>query len=106
MVCILPFAFQLLPSCLSPLPYHSPMAYPVTVNVEPLRTNRNRLTVAFRLLLAIPHIILVGGVGFGFSSRVHASGFGSETGVLGVVAALLATLTSSTIPFAPRPPPP
>jgi hypothetical protein len=76
------------------------MAYPVVVTIEPLRAGRNRLTVAFRLLLAIPHIILVGGVGFGFSSRVHATGAGTETGVLGVVAAVLAIISWFTIVFA------
>ena len=33
------------------------MTYPVTVRVEPALANRNRLTVGFRLLLAIPHFI-------------------------------------------------
>jgi hypothetical protein len=75
------------------------MGYPVVVNVEPLRTNRNRMTVAFRLLLAIPHIILVGGVGFSFSSRIHASGAGSETGLLGGVAIVLAIISWFTIVF-------
>ena len=36
------------------------MAYPVTVGVEPQMEHRNRLTVALRLILAIPHAILVG----------------------------------------------
>ena len=41
------------------------MPYPVSVSVEPALANRNRLTTAFRLILAIPHIVLVGGVGRG-----------------------------------------
>ena len=45
------------------------MSYPVSVGVEPSLANRNRLTTAFRLILAIPHLILVGGVGFGVASR-------------------------------------
>jgi uncharacterized protein DUF4389 len=76
------------------------MAYPVVVNVEPLRANRNRLTVAFRLLLAIPHLILVGGVGFSASSRFARTGFGSETGLLGAVAFVLAIVSWFTIVFA------
>lgn len=76
------------------------MSYPVVVNVEPLRTNRNRLTVAFRLLLAIPHLILVGGVGFSFSSRFARTGYGSETGLLGAVAIFLAIVSWFTIVFA------
>jgi hypothetical protein len=77
----------------------STMAYPVTVNVEPLLTNRNRLTVAFRLLLAIPHLILVGGVGFSLSSRYARTGYGSETGLLGAVAVVLAIVSWFTIVF-------
>jgi hypothetical protein len=66
------------------------MAYPVTVNVEPAIANRNRLTTFFRLILAIPHIILVGGAGIGLaggSSRNDstATSFG-EGGLLGAVA--------------------
>jgi hypothetical protein len=72
------------------------MPYPVTVRVEPLLRNRNRLTVGFRLLLAIPHLILVGGVGISFALRSGRGGgtsFGTETGVLGVVAYLLAIVS-------------
>lgn len=35
-------------------------AHPVEVSLEPAIENRNRLTTAFRLLLALPHLILVG----------------------------------------------
>ena len=35
--------------------------HPVQISVEPALTERNRLTTAFRPLLAIPHLILVGG---------------------------------------------
>jgi hypothetical protein len=45
------------------------MAYPVAVSVEPSLTGRHRLTTAFRLILAIPYLILVGGAGFGFAYR-------------------------------------
>jgi hypothetical protein len=76
------------------------MAYPIVVNVETLRTNRNRLTVAFRLLLAIPHLILVGGVGFSVSSKFARTGYGSETGLLGAVAIVLAIVSWFTIVFA------
>ena len=50
------------------------MPYAVFVSVEPALTNRNRLTTAFRLLLAIPHIILVGGVGVGLSIGSRGGG--------------------------------
>jgi hypothetical protein len=38
------------------------MSYPVTVSIQPKLENRNRLTTAFRVILYIPHAILVGGM--------------------------------------------
>jgi hypothetical protein len=74
------------------------MSYPVSVSVEPSLTSRNRLTTAFRLILAIPHLILVGGVGIGVASRgdrtTTASG---EGGLLGAVAVFLAIVSWFTI---------
>lgn len=72
------------------------MAYPVSVAVEPALTNRNRLTTAFRLILAIPHMIVVGAVGIGValrSGRGDATTLGGETGILGVAAYLLAIVS-------------
>ena len=77
------------------------MPYPVSVIVEPSLTNRNRLTTAFRLILAIPHLIVVGGVGFGIASRGDGrTTVGSETGLLGAVAIFLAIVSWFTIVFA------
>ena len=76
------------------------MAYPVSVTVDPQLADRNRLTTAFRLILAIPHLILVGGVGAGFAyynSRNNATSFGGERGLLGTVAAVLAVISWFTI---------
>jgi hypothetical protein len=79
------------------------MPYPVTVSVEPALTNRNRLTTLFRLILAIPHIILVGGVGLGVafsqneSSTWSAGQGGFEGGLLGAVAVFLAIISWFTI---------
>jgi len=71
-------------------------AYPVTYDVEPQIAERNRLTVAFRLILAIPHMLLVGGPGFGV-------GVGSDrTGVLGTVAAVAAVINWFIIVFTGR----
>ncbi len=39
-----------------PVPEQVP--YPVDFDVEPCTTGRNRLTVAFRIILAIPQVIL------------------------------------------------
>ncbi len=81
----------------------SGMAYPVSIDVAPQLANRNRLTVAFRLILAIPHLLLVGGIGMGFalqSSRGDvSSSIGSETGLLGAVAYILAIVSWFTIVF-------
>jgi hypothetical protein len=77
------------------------MPYPVTVSLEPSLTNRNRLTTAFRLILAIPHLILVGGVGLGVASRGGGrTSAGTEGGLLGAVAVFLAIVSWFTIVFA------
>lgn len=76
------------------------MAYPVTVTVQPLLTNRDRVTTLFRIILAIPHIILVGGatlgttLGSGSSSTLS---LGGEAGLLGAVAYFLAIVSWVTI---------
>ena len=77
------------------------MAYPVSIDVTPAYANRNRLTTAFRLILAIPHIVLVGGVGVGFawSSYGRSESIGGEAGLLGAVAFFLAIISWFTIVF-------
>jgi Domain of unknown function (DUF4389) len=78
------------------------VAYPVTVTIEPQYDNRNRLTTAFRLILAIPHLLLVGGIGVGVAFS-GGSGGGSgtsltgESGLLGAVAWILAVISWFTI---------
>lgn len=70
--------------------------YPVSFEVERQTTERNRLTVGFRLILAIPHMLLVGGPGFGI-------GMGSDrTGVLGAVAGVVAIINWFIIVFTGR----
>ncbi len=76
------------------------MSYPVSVSIEPRLRERNRLTTAFRIILAIPHLIIVGGVGLGLA--VHQTGtdvtsFGGETGLLGAAAWILAIVSWVTI---------
>jgi hypothetical protein len=76
------------------------MAYPVNVAVEPLLTNRDRITTFFRFFLALPHLILVGGasVGFTLGSREGNMGsWGGEGGLLGAVAYFLAIVSWFTI---------
>ncbi len=77
------------------------MPYPVSITIEPALTNRNRLTTAFRLILAIPHIILVGGFSAGVAvSSGDSTSVGVEGGLLGAVAVFLAIVSWFTILFA------
>jgi hypothetical protein len=78
------------------------MAYPVSVSVEPALAQRNRLTTAFRLVLAIPHLILVGGVGFSVfpGNRGTTTAIGGETGLLGAVVFFLVVISWFTLVFA------
>jgi len=73
------------------------MAYPVTVSVEPLIAQRNRLTTAFRIILAIPHILLVGGIGVATWIRSAGESFGGHGGILGFAAFLLAIVSWFTL---------
>ncbi|MGE5100850.1 MAG: DUF4389 domain-containing protein [Deltaproteobacteria bacterium] len=86
------------------------MSYPVTYNVEPQLHGRNRLTTFFRIILALPHLILVGGTGLvlgggwvwertqhGDWSWGYRLGGG---GVLGAVAVVMAIIAWFAILFA------
>ena len=74
------------------------MPYPVSVEITPSLTNRNRLTTAFRLILAIPHMILVGGLGVvTYSGGQRRGSIGGENGLLGAAAILLAVFSWFTI---------
>ena len=78
---------------------------PVRVSVEPALENRNRLTTAFRLLLGIPHLILVGGpiaatLSWSWSSEAGFKyDWGAGGGVLGAVAAVSAMIAWFAILF-------
>jgi hypothetical protein len=72
--------------------------HPVTYFVTPQLTDRNRLTCCFRIILAIPHLIIVGGPSFaiGFGAIGSSDGFwvgGGATGVLGAVAFVMAVVS-------------
>ncbi len=84
--------------------------YPVAYDVEPPLHDRNRLTVFFRIILAIPHLVLVGGPGFaigsggwlwhagGHAHGVWGFGWGSH-GILGAAAGLMAFIAWFAILF-------
>jgi len=84
-------------------------AYPVTFDVEPQLTGRNRLTVGFRIILAIPHLIIVGGPGIALGGGGYWFERGHPTvrlfssvpgnGVLGVVAFVVAVIAWFAIVF-------
>jgi hypothetical protein len=65
------------------------MPYPVSVTIETNVGNRDRLTTAFRMILAIPHAILVGPAGW-----IHRVG---SAGLLGGAAFVLAVVSWFTI---------
>lgn len=78
--------------------------HPVRIEVERALDRRNRLTTAFRLILALPHLLLVGGPiagvvswTWGSSRNQYEGGFGG--GVLGAVAALVTILAWFAILF-------
>jgi hypothetical protein len=80
--------------------------YPVWVHVEPALDRRNRLTTAFRIILAIPHLMLVGGpmaAMFSWTWRNETGPqWGAGGGVLGAVAAIIALIAWFAILFTGR----
>ena len=89
--------------------YESP--YPVDIDVPAATADRNRLTTAFRFILAIPHVLLVGApaaFGSGLAWRWQTDGeqieLGSQSGLIGVavffvvVIAWFAILVTSRYP--------
>jgi hypothetical protein len=84
--------------------------HPVDVDVVPALQHRNRLTCAFRIILAIPHMLLVGGP-MAFAMTWFGSGDAEPTlewgsaGVLGAVAAVIALIAWFAIVFDGKFPP-
>jgi hypothetical protein len=80
---------------------------PARVEVAPAVDGRNRLTTAFRIILAIPHLILVGGplaASFSWSSAGDARTSSGGGGVLGLVASVAAIISWFAIVFTGRHP--
>lgn len=91
-----------------------PAAYPIDFDVEPQYADRNRLTVFFRFILAIPHLLLVGGggisigigswIGLGWGDDVSWGSWLPGNGVLGAVAGVMAIIAWFAILFANKHP--
>jgi hypothetical protein len=75
----------------SPTP---PPTYPVSFDVDRQLSGRNRLTTGFRLILAFPHLVLVGGAGIGLGWN------SSSGGVVGAAAWVMAVFAWFAIVFA------
>lgn len=91
-------------------PFGAEAAEPVQLRITPALDRRNRLTTAFRLFLAIPHLVLVGGPIAGAlswawrdDSTRHAN-WVADGGALGAVAALAAVIGWFAIVFTARQP--
>jgi hypothetical protein len=65
-----------------------------TYQVAPQAEKRNRWTVGFRFILAIPHELLVGGPGFDFNAGIHQG-----NGALGLVAGICSFINWFIIVF-------
>ena len=80
-------------------------SHPVDVDVQPAFTHRNRLTCFFRVILALPHLILVGGpsalaVSIAWGAGTHPRPeWGGATGILGALAAVCALIAWFAIVF-------
>lgn len=90
-------------------PFREPGRYPVQLHLEPQQGERNRLTTAFRLILAFPHLLIVGGpigLTLSWSSADNGTSYdsGAGGGVLGVVAGLGAVIAWFAIVFTGRHP--
>ncbi len=82
-------------------------AEPLRIHIEPATEHRNRLTTAFRILLAIPHLILVGGPIAATLSWTWTAESGMRYewgagGVLGAVAVVVALIAWFAILFTGR----
>ena len=84
--------------------------YPVDVRVDPALQDRNRLTVGFRIILAIPHLMLVGApiaatlTWTWGSEPTTGLDWGAGGGVLGAVAVVSAIIAWFAIVFTGRHP--
>jgi hypothetical protein len=79
--------------------FESAAEYPVRIQLETATEDRNRLTTFFRILLAIPHLLLVGGPAAGAltwswtSDNTSNTELGAGGGLLGAVAGIGAVMS-------------
>ena len=83
--------------------------YPVHIHLEPDTGERDRLTTFFRILLAIPHLLLVGGpIAIGLSLAWNDGpirfDWGTSGGLLGAVACLCAVISWFALIFTGKAP--
>jgi hypothetical protein len=71
-----------------------PAAYPISYDV-PYKEELGRLSTAFRAMLAIPQLLIVGGPGVGFGAN-------SQTGLFGAVVAITSVISWFAIMFTKR----
>lgn len=71
------------------------MPYPVSIHIEPQLTSKNRLKTAFRVILAIPHGVLIG-------PALRLSEHGNSPGLMASVAYFLAIVQWFAILFTGR----
>jgi hypothetical protein len=91
------------------IPLKPASLYPVQLRVAPTLDDRNRLTTGFRFILAIPHLLLVGGPVVAVLTWTNAPDADvgrswSAGGVLGAVAAVCALIAWFAIIFTGRAP--
>jgi hypothetical protein len=85
-------------------------SYPVNVDIAPTLEQRNRLTTGFRILLAIPHLLLVGGPmalilsWTAGTENIQSYDWSAGGGALGAVAAVAAIIAWFAIVFTGRHP--
>ncbi len=99
-----------MPTLVTPLPTHAERAHPLAVRINHSLTGRNRLTVAFRPLLALPHVLLVGApisavAWWTWHSEPGSThDWGASGGVLGAVAIVASLISWFAILFTGRHP--
>jgi hypothetical protein len=90
-----------------PAEHQESSTHPVDVRIEPALDDRNRLTTGFRFILAVPHLLLVGGpVGLTLTWGWGGDGMRPElaggAGVLGAVAGIAALIAWFALVFTGR----